>query len=343
MAQERPRALYILGSGSYELIYGPDEQRDIARLVDLAAAPLTAEQVAADVSVLPEIEVILSGWGGPVLDAAFLQAAPRLRGFFYGAGATGGLVRSEAYERGITVVSAADANAVPVAEYTVAAILFSLKQVFRLQRDTREAKAYPRSRPTLAGAYGSTIGLISLGAIGRLVTERLRAMPLEVNIIAYDPFVRAEDAEELGIERVETLEEIFTRSDVVSLHTPWLPETERMIRGSHLSAMKPGATFINTARGAVVAEDEMLTVLAERPDVTAVLDVVHPEPPAPDSPLYTLPNVFLTPHIAGSLDQECRRMGRLIVDELTRWLNGEPLHHEVRPDAAAHSSHRAAR
>ena len=113
-----------------------------------------------------------------------------------------------------------------------------------------------------------------------------------------------------------------------------------MITGAHLAAMKPNAALINTARGAVIAEDEMVAVLAQRPDLTAILDVTHPEPPAPGSPLHTLPNVFLTPHIAGSTDAECRRMGRFMVDELRRYEQGEALEGLVRPETAQNSSHR---
>jgi phosphoglycerate dehydrogenase-like enzyme len=122
-----------------------------------------------------------------------------------------------------------------------------------------------------------------------------------------------------------SLEDIFRRSDVVSLHTPWLKETEGMVTGAHFELMKSGAVFINTARGAVVRENEMTEVLSRRPDLTAVLDVTNPEPPEKESLLYTLPNVVLTPHIAGSMDGECRRMGSYMLEELKRYLNGEPL------------------
>jgi D-isomer specific 2-hydroxyacid dehydrogenase, NAD binding domain len=124
-------------------------------------------------------------------------------------------------------------------------------------------------------------------------------------------------------------------SEVVSLHTPWLPETEGMIRGSHLASMKRNATLINTSRGAVVWEAEMIEVLEQRPDLWAVLDVTHPEPPEPGSRLYDLPNLVLTPHIAGSLGSECRRMGCLVVDELRRYVAGVPLEHEITRERAA--------
>jgi phosphoglycerate dehydrogenase-like enzyme len=184
----------------------------------------------------------------------------------------------------------------------------------------------------VAGAYVSTVGLVSLGMVGRLVRERLRAFDLRV--VAHDPYVTTEAAQVLGVDLV-SLEELFASADVVSLHTPWLPETEGMIRGYHLASMKQNAALINTSRGTVGREAEMVEVLRERPDLWVVLDVTHPEPPAPDSHLYELSNVVLTPHIAGSLGRECRRMGRLVVDELRRYVEGEPLRHEITRDRAA--------
>jgi len=102
-----------------------------------------------------------------------------------------------------------------------------------------------------------------------------------------------------------------------------------MIRYQHLTLLKEGASFINTSRGAVVNEPELIRFLQERPDVQAVLDVTHPEPPVPESPLYDLPNVFLTPHLAGSLGGECRRMAQFMMEELERYLRGEPLRWEI--------------
>ena len=152
-------------------------------------------------------------------------------------------------------------------------------------------------------------------------------------MIAYDPYVTPEQAQSLGCEWVG-LEELFERSDVVSLHTPHLVATGQMIKGSHFESMKEGATFINTARGGVVNEAQMIAVLTDRPDLQAILDVTQPEPPRSNSPLYDLPNVILTPHIGGALDYECRRLGQLMVEELERYLAGEPMLFEVTAEAA---------
>ena len=134
---------------------------------------------------------------------------------------------------------------------------------------------------------------------------------------------------------VDNLEAIFRQADVVSLHTPWLTETVGMIKGEHFAMMKPNSTFINTARGAVVREDELIAILQQRPDLWAVLDVVYPEPPAPDNPLLTLPNVILTPHIAGSMDAECRRMGQYVIADLKNFLAGQALIWEINQEKAA--------
>ena len=325
------KGLYLLGAESYEKIYGPKEREEIAKLVDIYAPPQTAESVQANPEILADAEVVFSGWGCPTLDQRLLDAAPKLRAVFYGAGSIKQVVSPAFWERGIMITSAYAANGIPVVEFTIAEILFSLKRGWYYVRAIRELGAYP-PRIRVPGAYGSTVGIISLGMIGRGVCERLRSF--DVKVIAYDPYVSEAKAQELGVTLV-SLEDIFTQSDVVSLHTPWLPETEGMITGEHFAMMPEGATFINTARGAVVREDEMIAVLRKRPDLWAILDVTYPAPPEPGSPLYTLPNVVLTPHIAGSLDRECERMGRYMVEELQRYLAGEPLRWQITKEQSA--------
>ncbi|HLZ57878.1 MAG TPA: hydroxyacid dehydrogenase, partial [Ktedonosporobacter sp.] len=246
------------------------------------------------------------------------------------AGSIRGFVTEAMWQRGIRVTSAYAANAIPVSEYALATILFSLKHGWRFAATVRRDHRYP-PREHMPGSYGSTIGLISLGMVGRIVRERLR--PFDVRVIAYDPFTSAEDAARLDLTLV-SLDELFATADVVSLHAPLLEETKNMITGAHFAAMKPGATFINTARGAIVCEDEMIAVLTERPDIQAVLDVTYPEPPAATSPLYTLFNVVLTPHIAGSLGAERHRMGRFMVEELRRYIAGQPLQWEISKERA---------
>ena len=329
----RPTGCFVLNPDAFDLIYGPDERADIAAHVDIVGPPLTAADVLADPTRLADVALIFSGWGMVPLDAALLAHAPRLAAVFYGAGSIRYFCSDALWDRGIVVTSAYAANAVPVVEFTVAQIVLSLKRVWHYTRAVRNLRAYPDGRHAVPGAYGVTVGLIALGTIGRMVAERLAAFDLHV--LAYDPYIDAATAAKLGVELV-SLEELFRRSQVVSLHAPWLPETMGLITGAHLAALPPDATFINTARGAIVREAEMIDVLQQRSDLFAVLDVTYPEPPAAASPLYTLPNVVLTPHLAGSLGRECRRMGRTMVEELHRYLAGEPLRWAVSRAQAAH-------
>lgn len=326
------KALYILDPGPYDWIYGPRERLDIAQLVDVYAPPQTVQSVRDNPALLRDAEIIISGWGAPELNEAFLAAAPNLKAVFYGSGSIRGIVTEASWDRGIVITSAYAANAVPVAEYTLSQILFCLKRGWQYALAIKRDHRYPtRDEMQAPGAYESTVGIVSLGMVGRLVCQRLK--PFNLRVIAYDPIVSKESAEALEIETA-ALDDVFRRADVVSLHTPWLKETEGMITGQHFASMKAGAVFINTARGAVVREPEMVEVLQQRPDLFAVLDVTHPEPPAPDSPLYTLPNVILTPHIAGAMGDECRRMGRYMVEELKRYLHGDRLEWDITREMA---------
>jgi len=332
----RLKGIFILDGISYDLIYGEAERSALSRYVDFIAPPQTSQSIAENQHLLADVDVIFSGWGAPMFDTNFLNAAPNLKVIFYGAGTIGYCMTYDVWERGVRVTSSNSANAIPVAEFTLSAILFSLKWGWQLERETRARKTYPE-RNTAPGCFGSTIGLISLGATARALLRLLKAFDLKV--LAYDPYVSDDECTALGAKRV-SLEELFARSDVVSLHSPNFPETREMITGQLLASMKPGATFINTARGEIVCEEEMIEIAQRRRDLHFVLDVVVVEPPSFDSPLYTLPNIVLTPHIAGSVGLECRRMGRYMVDELERYVAGIPLQWEVTPESAALSSHR---
>lgn len=330
----RPKALFVLSAEAFDRIYGRPERERIFELADVYAPPQTRETVAAQPEVLAEAEVILSGWGAPRMDQAFLGAARNLKAVLYGAGSVRSFVTPEFWSSGIRLTSAYAANAVPVSEYTVAAVLFSLKKGWRLSQAVRTHRSFAakdENRSLVRGAFGAAVGLVSLGQVGRLVRERLR--PFDLNVLAYDPYLNYRDADDLDLELV-SLEELFSRSDVVSVHTPLLDGTRGLITGALIEAMPHGATFINTARGAVVREEELIKVLSARPDLQAVLDVTDPEPPFPESPLYSLPNVVLTPHIAGSQGAECRRMGQYVAEELRRYVSGQPFVWEITEERA---------
>jgi len=324
---------------SLNAVYGPEELSRIRTLVDLVAPPQTAAtawELPSD--MLDAVEILISGWGGPVLDAAWLARLPRLQAVFYGAGSVSSLMPKEAWDRGVLITSAQTVNAIPVAEYTLAMVILSLKRVWRLAAEMKAKRQNP-DRAGVPGCCERAVGLVALGAIGRAVADRLSR--LDLTVWAHDPFADAADFDRLGVQLI-SLEDLFRKCDVISIHVPHLPSTEGLIGRAHLELMKPGATLINTSRGAVIREDDLVRVASLRGDLQFVLDVTREMPPRPSSPLYSLPNVMLTPHIAGSYGSECRRMGRFMVGQLERYVSGLPLQGRIVPEDAVNSSHHQA-
>lgn len=322
MSAVQPKVLFVGDPQKIELAFPQSLREKLMSRVEILPAHCSNDWRQVAPEVLSGADYILGTWGMPLLDEQFLGAAPNLRGVFYAAGTVKGFATEASYARGIIISSAWAANGIPVAEYTLATILLSLKQFWSHSRHSHEW----RRTFNVSGGYGSTVGIVSLGAIGRYLVDLLKKFDLRV--IAYDPFLSEEDAALMGVESV-SLESVFEQSDVVSLHTPWLPETEGMIHERLISRMKQGATLINTSRGAIINESDLCSVLKSRVDLTAILDVTRPEPPLKDSPLYDCPNIIITPHIAGSMGGEVARMGNWMVDELFRAINGHPLQHKV--------------
>lgn len=278
-----------------------------------------------------DVAFIFSTWGMPSFTEEEIESAfPSLEAIFYAAGTVQGFARPFLC-RGIKVFSAWAANAVPVAEYTVAEIILSGKSFYtqtRLMKAKRADAAYAL-RDACIGNYGEKVGLIGCGMIGSLVAKALRAYDLEV--LAFDPFLSPERAAMLGV-KMASLEEIFASCRVISNHLANNEQTKGMLGYEHFSKMLPYSTFINTGRGAQVRENDLIRVLGEREDITALLDVTACEPPRDDSPLYTLENCILTPHIAGSLGGEVVRMARYMTEECRLYLDDKKTRYEVTLD-----------
>ena len=253
---------------------------------------------------------------------------PSLKAVFYAAGSVQGFAR-EFLEEGVEVFSAWAANAVPVAEYTFAQITLATKGFFqKLHRQHNGAEWNERRIPvSFPGNYECKVGIVGAGMIGRMVIDKLKTLDL-IDILVYDPFLSDERASELGVKTV-SLEELFAECDVISNHVANNPQTVGLMNKKHFDLMKPHAAFINTGRGAQVVEADMIEALREVPTRVAVLDVTDPEPPLADSPLYTLDNVFLTPHIAGSMGNEVHRMAEFMCAECKAYDAGEPTKYSV--------------
>ncbi|MDA0160074.1 hydroxyacid dehydrogenase [Solirubrobacter ginsenosidimutans] len=274
-------------------------------------------EVAAVVD-LERAEIVLSGWGCPPLDAELLARASNLRAIVHAAGGVKGHVTDACWERGLLVSTAAGANAEPVAEYTLARILLANKAADRLSRTYRQRReaidliaAYPE-----IGNFGKTVGIVGASRIGRRVVELLR--PFDLRVLVSDPY----------LEGSVELDDLLQACDVVSLHAPSLPSTRHMLDARRLALLRDGATLINTARGALIDQDALVAEL-QTGRIDAVLDVTEPEVLPAGSPLYDLPNVVLTPHIAGALGVEVRRLGESALAELERYARGEPFAHPV--------------
>lgn len=321
------KGLFIMDKELSERVYTEETREKINKSINIIGPVLSKEEVKENEELLNQVDVIFSGWGAPVFDKDFLDMTPKLKVIFYGAGTMRSLLTDEVWKRGIRVTTASVANSIPVAEFTLAEIIFSLKNGWQLARKVREEKTFKNGifQPS-TGAFRSTVGIISLSSIGKRVIKHLD--PFDVNIIVYDPYASKEDEEEYKVTLV-SLEELFKTSDVISLHSPLLPDTKEMITGEHFNSMKENATFINTSRGAIIRENELIDVLKEREDLTALLDVTDPEPPEGDSPLYTLPNVVITPHIAGSVGSEIGRLGEYMYEEAKSYIEDNELRHEI--------------
>ena len=299
-----------------------DRLRKIGALIDARFK----EKVDEIMERIANAEVIMSTWGMPRADKAFLDLVPKLRAIFYGAGSIKGFVTPELWERGIVVSSSAPANAIPVAEYTFAVILLSNKQFWAMMRSKTCVPVF--------GNYHRKVGVIGASLVGRELIRLLKAT--DMHVLLYDPFSDVNNAERLGVKLVD-LPELMSESDVVSLHAPNLPHLRHMINADLLSRMKDGATFINTARGTLVDESALIAELRSG-RIRAILDVTDPEPPDETSPLWTLPNVTYTPHIAGSMGEECHRLADFAIDELERYLSGKPLINAVTQNAIKHTA-----
>lgn len=315
---EKPPALAVMSPEHWPRLFPADVRRrleqfallDPAGPVDRFDDPRVADRLAA-------VEVLITGWGCPVVDRRLLEAAPKLRAVLHAAGSVKGHLSREVWERGIVVSSAAAANAVPVAEFTLGAILMAGKGAFDLRERYRRERSFELGyiHPDL-GNNGRTVGLIGASRIGRLVLDLLRPFGFRVQV--YDPY-----AADLDVPTVE-LETLLRTSDIVSVHAPSTAETRHLLGRSELALLRDGATLINTARGELIDTDALTAELISG-RITALLDVTEPEPLPPGSPLFRLPNAFLTPHIAGSHGNELARLGLCVADELGRLVAGEPL------------------
>ncbi|MEU2200468.1 hydroxyacid dehydrogenase [Isoptericola sp. NPDC019482] len=325
-AADRPRAVLAFDPPALvERIFGADGLERLRAVVDLDPEVVVEHGSGAARRRLADAELLVAGWGAPALPTELL---PRLRAVAYAGGVARTCLADPAMlaARGVTASNARAANAVPVAEYALAMILLANKKVHAAERAYRERRAAPGADRLLAGAgnYRRTVGVVGASLVGRRVVELLR--PFDLDVLLYSPELAPGPVPGLPGALAAGLDEVAARSDVLSLHQPLTPETAGQIDARVLALMPDGATLVNTARGGVVDGEALLAELRTG-RIDAVLDVTDPEPPPPDSELWSLPNVVLTPHLAGSTGTELRRIGDSVVAEVERFAHGLPFAH----------------
>ncbi len=324
------KSIYLANNhGQLDYVYSESTKKV---LEEIAALKPEYRFKKGDLLAAPEkfadVEYIFSTWSMPALtDDEVAKCFPALKAIFYSAGTVQTFARPF-MARGVKIFSAWAANAVPVAEYTVAQIILACKGFFRAcslasANKRNEARELSMSCP---GNYGCKVGLIGVGMIGSLVAEMLKVYNHKV--LVFDPFCSQEKADSLGIELC-SLERIFSECQVISNHLANNPQTVGMLDYELFKLMKPNATFLNTGRGAQVVEADLARAMSEKPNAAAVLDVTFPEPIEDGNPLLALDNVYLTPHIAGSQADEVHRMAEYMVEEFKAFTSGAPTKYSV--------------
>lgn len=319
-------ALFGTNQLQFSKVYTPEVLRKLEEYGELSKR-INRKSLVENADFLADCEIAFSTWGMPKFTKEEIaKYMPKLKAVFYSAGTVQYFARPF-LESGIKVFSAFAANAVPVAEYTFAQITLAAKGYFQSAKSYRilpvRALAFANSA---TGNFECKVGLVGLGAIGKMVAERLKA--LDVEVYACDPFVSEETANELGVTLVD-METLFSECDVISNHLANKPELENIFNAKLFKKMKKHSTFINTGRGAQVAEYSLALSLLLHPSRTFVADVIKNEKIPCLSPLFWCPNAILTPHIAGSTGKEPQRMAYYMMEEMQRFNSGEPVRYEV--------------
>jgi len=288
------------------------------------------EDLTANSGGFYDTEFIFSTWGISILNESEIKSFfPNLKCVFYSAGTVKHFAKPF-LNCGVKVFSAWAANAVPVAEFTVAQIVLANKGYFfssRLLADRNYAGAR-EMQYNFKGNYNRKVGIIGAGMIGKYVIKLLKSYKVDIKV--FDPFLPEETALELGVEKV-SLEKLFSECDIISNHLANNDETKNMLTYDLFAKMKPYSAFINTGRALQVEEEGFVKILKERPDICAVIDVFWKEPLREDSPLFELENCFMSPHMAGAWANECWRLAEYMMDEFKCYIENKSLKYEITP------------
>lgn len=269
-------------------------------------------------------DVIITSWQSPLIDDAMLDICPNLLGVVHGAGSVKAIISDSFIRRNIRLTASANEISQGVAETTLGIAIAACKGFFWLPQEARDGM-WRENFSNVIDFYGLKIGVVGAGHAGRHFIKLLKNFC--VDVLVYDPYLSDEQIKELGAQKCE-LSEIMAMSDVVSIHAPNIPETRHMINKENLALLRNGAILINTSRGSLINEDDLISECKKR-RLFAVLDVTDPEPPAQDSELRSVSNIYLLQHIAGVTTNGSKRIGKHVCEEVERLLLGERMKCEI--------------
>jgi phosphoglycerate dehydrogenase-like enzyme len=311
---------WVQGGDMFARVFGKGRREKLASLTDLYPHRITEGNFESHVAKLQEVEVIFSTWEMPRLTETQFRKLPALRAVFYAAGATGHF-RRPLESLGVMVCSAASANAIPVAEFALAQVLLAGAGYWRNSRECLDAeRTHMLNNYRDQGNYGNRVSILGGGMISQKLQALLAHHDCEVVVVPS----RKEN-------RSVSLEEAFASSVAVVNLFPDRDDNVGVLNRPLFSSMMDSAVFINVGRGRQVQEADLIRVMKARPDLTALLDVQWPEPPKDGSELYTVPNIRLSGHIAGSKGNELFRMADAMLEDFQLLEKGQPLRYQVEP------------
>lgn len=334
----KPKVLYAPAASHTAKVFFPEVWAQLHDEFDVTDhqgdKALTQEAMA---QAIPGHDALITGWGVPNLTDEILSNGDRLKIIAHSAGSIKHMVAADLFEkhvvgRGIVLFSSNGMIAYNVAECSVGMLImgsrYFVPHITQYWEHGSRSGSIPHNGQFVLGA---TIGIVSASAVGREVIRLLE--PFDCRVLVYDPYLLDEQADALGVEKVE-LNDLFRRSDHVTLHAPITPETEKMVGAEQLALLRDEATIVNTSRGWVIDHDALLAE-CQKGRFQVVLDVTTPEPLPADSPFRSLRNVMVTPHLAGSGHYGYRKIGQATLDAVRDAVAGRPVPGAVTPERYA--------
>ncbi len=278
-----------------------------------------------------ELAAVISNYDGVVVrgatkaTAATFEHATRVKVIGRAGSGTDNIDKVAATKKGVVVMNTPGGNTITTGEHALAMMMALARQIPQATASMRAGK-WEKNKFLGTELTDKTLGVVGLGAIGKVVAER--AVGLKMVVVAFDPYVSKEDANRLGVETV-SLEELYRRADFITFHTPLTPETKGMVNASSIAKMKDGVCVINCARGALVNESDLLAALESGKVKGAALDVYNTEPPDPGMALLQHPHVILTPHLGASTTEAQEKVAVLIAEQICDFLKKGTIRNSV--------------